>query len=118
MNVQSDAANRLTQGFLQVVLLGSMCSGKTTPNNPQTRRGITLVDTLGFNAGPKVEGVTKQVLDGADAVRVVLRANPPLTQTAVNLILSRVRGFASGEKAEKMFFVVFVSNVFFHSFIY
>ena len=61
-------------------------------NNHLTRHNIILVDTLGFNAGPKAAAVTERFLTEADAYIVVLQTSPPITESDVILILEQVGG--------------------------
>ena len=75
-------------------------------DNRITRHNIILVDTLGFNAGPKVAAVTERFLTEADAVIVVLPTTPPITESTVELICDRVGVSDTTEKVEDMFFVV------------
>ena len=75
-------------------------------DNRITRHNIILVDTLGFNAGPKVAAVTERFLTEADAVIVVLLTTPPITESTVELIRDRVGVSDTAQKVENMFFVV------------
>ena len=74
-------------------------------DHPLSRRGIILIDTLGFNAGLKAAQVTKDFLSRADAVIVVLGSHPPFTDADINIIRSQLEGFDIS-KIENVYFIL------------
>lgn len=67
-------------------------------------RGISFVDTLGFNAGPEQELITQRFLRQTDAVLMVLRTEPLFDQLDVAVINTHYQETASG--IGNMFFVI------------
>ena len=71
---------------------------------PFCAKGIQFVDTLGFNAGPKQELITRQFLEATDAVLIVLRTAPLVDANDVALINSHY--YSGGEGVGNMFFAI------------
>ena len=66
-------------------------------------QGISFVDTLGFNAGPRQELITQQFLRQTDAVLMVLRTEPLFDANDVNVIKAHYQETEKG--VGNMFFV-------------
>ena len=72
-------------------------------DSPLCEQGISFVDTLGFNAGPKQELITQRFLRQTDAVLMVLRTEPLFNADDVNVIKAHYRETEGG--VGNMFFV-------------
>ena len=72
-------------------------------DSPLCERGISFVDTLGFNAGSEQELITQRFLRQTDAVLVVLRTAPLLDQQDEAVIKTHYQETESG--IGNMFFV-------------
>ena len=71
---------------------------------PLCKQGIQFVDTLGFNAGPKQEFITKEFLLQADALLVVLGTDPVIDAKDDEII--NLYYHNGGEGSGNMFFVI------------
>ena len=72
-------------------------------DSPLCEQGISFVDTLGFNAGPKQELITQRFLRQTDAVLMVLRTEPLFNADDVNVIKAHYQETEGG--VGNMFFV-------------
>ena len=72
-------------------------------DSPLSEQGISFVDTLGFNAGPRQELITQRFLRQTDAVLMVLRTEPLFNADDVNVIKAHYQETEAG--VGNMFFV-------------
>ena len=72
--------------------------------SPLSAKGITFVDTLGYNAGVMAEKTTSDILDGADAIIIVLRDRPPIAENEADILRNRLRDLTG--KAKHFLFVL------------
>ena len=72
-------------------------------DSPLCERGISFVDTLGFNAGPEQELITQRFLRQTDAILVVLRTAPLFDESDAKVINTYYQEF---EGIGNMFFVI------------
>ena len=75
---------------------------KLHSDSPLCERGISFVDTLGFNAGPEQEYITQRFLRQADMILMVLRTAPLFDQQDQAVINIHYQEF---EGIGNMFFV-------------
>ena len=78
---------------------------RTESSSAFSESGITIVDTLGFNAGPLAEEITSNHLQTADVVLMALSSRPPFKQTDVDFLAERLDGL-DPIKRRKLLYVI------------
>ena len=77
-----------------------------SPSN-LSKRGIILIDTLGFGAGKLAENVTREKLRETDIAILVLGTRPPFSDNDVNFILEQIAEAQINDSTLRHIFWVF-----------
>ena len=85
--------------------LSQVLYARTESSSAFSESGITIVDTLGFNAGRLAEDITSNHLQTADVVLMALGSRPAFTQTDVDFFQERLDGLDESKKRNLLYVI-------------